>query len=121
VISVVHVSDNDLEAASKVSTKTIPKLLEEEPQKPPLSKGVTEKRTLRSKDASSRVTSELVRFFPDYEETVFGLPKDPGMYCIRCSAVRKLTLVYRLSDNRFGPLHHRQKAAGSRAVGNQYW
>jgi hypothetical protein len=39
-----------------------------------------EKRVLRSKDGSSRVTSELARFFADYEEIVFGAPKEPGQY-----------------------------------------
>jgi hypothetical protein len=47
--------------------------------KPPVTSSKTgEKRVLRSKDGSSRVTSELARFFADYEDIVFGLPKGPG-------------------------------------------
>jgi len=39
-----------------------------------------EKRVLRSKDGASRTRSELAHFFPDYEEVVFGAPKEPGVF-----------------------------------------
>lgn len=38
-----------------------------------------DKRILRSQDNSSRPKSSLARFFPDFEEVVFGNPPEPGM------------------------------------------
>lgn len=41
-----------------------------------------EKRVLRSQDGASRTRSDLAHFFPDYEEVVFGQPKEPGTLVI---------------------------------------
>jgi len=44
----------------------------------PVAEQPKEKRVLRSKDGPSRTRSDLAHFFPDYEEVVFGKPREPG-------------------------------------------
>lgn len=78
VTSVITISDDDLKTAPESSRlPSRPLVLKDEQHIVP-SKKESDKRVLRSKDGSSRITSELSRFFADYEEVVFGPPKEPG-------------------------------------------
>jgi len=79
VITVIDLDSEDLKGSSEVATKVLQQALaKNEEQVVPGNVKESEKRTLRSKDGSSRVTSDLARFFADYEDVVFGPPKEPG-------------------------------------------
>lgn len=81
VITIIDLESKDLESSPKAATKIIKHALEKVEEQSAASKTKeSEKRTLRSKDGSSRVTSDLARFFADYEDVVFGPPKDPGKF-----------------------------------------
>lgn len=53
--------------------------------------GKEDKRVLRSKygPTRSRSAQALIQFFPEYEESVFGPPKDPGQYMTCITINRK--------------------------------
>lgn len=79
VTSIITISDDDVKDISKLSKLPSRHLIPNEEQKSVPSKSESsDKRVLRSKDGSSKITSELSRFFADYDEVVFGPPKEPG-------------------------------------------
>ena len=44
----------------------------------------SQRRSLRSQDGKLRVKSDLAKYFPDYEEVVFGPPRDPSTFPVAC-------------------------------------
>lgn len=75
MVTEIKISDDNVAAVAEASAVAFDNAITKEITSTPKEK---DKRVLRSQGGSSRSKSSLARFFPDFEDVVFGASKEPG-------------------------------------------
>lgn len=107
VVTGVELIKDDVAALADASATTFDRAITKNAAPPTKDK---DKRVLRSQDNSSRPRSNLARFFPDFEEVVFGTPTEPGTLTNAMSVHPFVLTVFRAAYRFICPLCVRKQA-----------